>query len=187
MFEPRVIEFNGESKTVREWADKLGISKAALRDRIGRRGFPIERALTQGKIANLSFDRNCQEIKSKHIASLKASEKFHAHLKDLNSLPQSKRGISHRMAKHFSFRSPDGVVYHGKNIRHFVRVNKHLLPAHATIENKKGETLASSGLNKLKPTCSSPVGSWHGWTWYSGLEDKLNKGKDLLERNPNED
>lgn len=41
------IEFNGECLTVQQWADHLGITKAALHMRI-RLGWPLERALTTG-------------------------------------------------------------------------------------------------------------------------------------------
>lgn len=42
----RVIEFNGESKTMAQWAEQCGIRWDTLRSRIDRYGWSIERALT---------------------------------------------------------------------------------------------------------------------------------------------
>lgn len=41
----RLLEFNGELKTVQEWAEETGINQSTLRKRI-RSGWTIERALT---------------------------------------------------------------------------------------------------------------------------------------------
>lgn len=40
------IEYNGERKTAKEWADKIGITREALLDRI-KQGWLIDRALTE--------------------------------------------------------------------------------------------------------------------------------------------
>jgi hypothetical protein len=42
----RFIAYNGETHTLAEWADKLGISQDTLYTRIGQRHWPIERALS---------------------------------------------------------------------------------------------------------------------------------------------
>jgi hypothetical protein len=42
----RIIEFRGERKTVANWARYVGIKEVTLHDRI-RRGWPLERALTE--------------------------------------------------------------------------------------------------------------------------------------------
>jgi hypothetical protein len=42
----RVLELNGERKTMAEWADKLGVRWDLLRCRIDRYGWTIEKALT---------------------------------------------------------------------------------------------------------------------------------------------
>ncbi|KOU50559.1 hypothetical protein ADK55_18630 [Streptomyces sp. WM4235] len=42
-----VVEFAGHSRCVTEWAELLGLSRDALRNRL-RRDWPIERALTEG-------------------------------------------------------------------------------------------------------------------------------------------
>lgn len=40
------ILFNGEELTISEWADKLGISRSTLCERLNKRGWSIERALS---------------------------------------------------------------------------------------------------------------------------------------------
>lgn len=42
-----VLEYNGESHTMSQWAEKLGIAKQTLKDRIRRYGWSVERALTE--------------------------------------------------------------------------------------------------------------------------------------------
>lgn len=42
----RIVEFEGEQHTVAEWADKLGMDKRALWDRLFVQNWSIERALT---------------------------------------------------------------------------------------------------------------------------------------------
>lgn len=41
------IEFNGESLTMSQWAERIGITRSNLRIRIKRLQWPIERALTE--------------------------------------------------------------------------------------------------------------------------------------------
>jgi hypothetical protein len=48
----RVIDLNGEKKTIAQWAEKLDISWYCIRDRIDRYGWTIERALTTPKMHN---------------------------------------------------------------------------------------------------------------------------------------
>jgi hypothetical protein len=43
----RVVEFNGESMNLTQWARKLGLSKAAMYERVAK--WPIERALSEPK------------------------------------------------------------------------------------------------------------------------------------------
>lgn len=42
----RLLTFNGETKTVAEWAELRGLSRDLIGSRINRRGWPVERALT---------------------------------------------------------------------------------------------------------------------------------------------
>jgi hypothetical protein len=42
----RILELNGERKTVAEWADHLGVKYDLIRNRVDRYGWSIERALT---------------------------------------------------------------------------------------------------------------------------------------------
>ncbi|MFA5990501.1 MAG: hypothetical protein WC803_12970 [Sphingomonas sp.] len=44
-----MIEFNGERKSLTEWANYIGISKSTLSARINRYGIPLERALSSKK------------------------------------------------------------------------------------------------------------------------------------------
>lgn len=41
-----MITFNGETKTMAQWSEDTGISYAALKTRLNRRGWSVERALT---------------------------------------------------------------------------------------------------------------------------------------------
>lgn len=43
----RIIEYNGERHTVSEWGSITGISSGAIRARLDRFGWPVERALTE--------------------------------------------------------------------------------------------------------------------------------------------
>ena len=46
MAEPKMYTFNGETHTLRDWAEITGIPKKSLRSRLGK-GWPLERALTE--------------------------------------------------------------------------------------------------------------------------------------------
>ncbi len=48
----RVIELNGERKTIAQWAEQLGVGWTCIRDRLDRYGWTIERALTTPKMHN---------------------------------------------------------------------------------------------------------------------------------------
>lgn len=56
----RIIEFQGKSKTIHEWADFTGIPASAIRTRIDRDKWSIERALTEPSICgkNQSYGKN---------------------------------------------------------------------------------------------------------------------------------
>lgn len=41
-----LLEFRGETKTMAEWSEQLGIASGVLQQRLGRHGWDIERALT---------------------------------------------------------------------------------------------------------------------------------------------
>lgn len=40
------VEHDGERLTIMEWSQRIGVSVWALRDRLGRRGWPVAKALT---------------------------------------------------------------------------------------------------------------------------------------------
>jgi uncharacterized protein YjcR len=42
----RLLTFSGETRTVNEWAEKLGIHRRTITSRLDRHGWPIEKALT---------------------------------------------------------------------------------------------------------------------------------------------
>lgn len=96
----------------------------------------------------------------------------------VKSDPKWMAGVENRSCKNWSIRSPIGIVYHFVNARVFFEENTRLF---------KDTTLKSflSGVSSLRPTsrAKKPIGSWRGWTWYSALEDRLNNGHDLLNRN----
>lgn len=43
----RLLEFRGETRTVAEWAELLGLKSVTIRDRLDRLKWPLEKALTQ--------------------------------------------------------------------------------------------------------------------------------------------
>jgi len=45
----RRIEFRGETLTLSQWAERLGLKEATVRNRLDRAGWPVERALTQSR------------------------------------------------------------------------------------------------------------------------------------------
>lgn len=53
----RIIEFNGESHTVAEWADIIGMSQDVLLSRLNSNTYTIERALTEPKNQRGKFAR----------------------------------------------------------------------------------------------------------------------------------
>lgn len=63
----RYLTFNGETLTVAEWADKIGVKRHTLEERL-RRGEPIESALTRktkvntGEIARLAREHNIKYL-----------------------------------------------------------------------------------------------------------------------------
>lgn len=46
----RIIEFDGKSLCITEWASRIGVTHQALRRRIDILNWPVERALTEGKL-----------------------------------------------------------------------------------------------------------------------------------------
>lgn len=45
-FDARLIEYNGKTLCISEWADEVGVFKKVLSDRLGKLGWDIEKALT---------------------------------------------------------------------------------------------------------------------------------------------
>lgn len=45
-----LINFNGKTQNLNQWADELGINRVSLRGRISKLGWSIERALTERKV-----------------------------------------------------------------------------------------------------------------------------------------
>jgi hypothetical protein len=90
------------------------------------------------------------------------------------------KGPQHPQAIVCEFRSPTNVVWHVKNITHFVRTHPELFNPEDLIIKKK-KSLAISGLLSLTAR-TRPTGSWKGWTLVSKIENYINKGEDLLGR-----
>lgn len=63
----RCLTFNGETHTISEWAEKIGVKRHTLEERL-RRGEPIERALTRktkiitGDLAKLAKEHNIKYL-----------------------------------------------------------------------------------------------------------------------------
>lgn len=74
------------------------------------------------------------------------------------------RGPKHYFARSFALRSPDGVVYRGRNIIDFVRTHPELFEAD-DLRERAGTCRAAKCLSRLRPTVKSPASSWKGWTW----------------------
>jgi len=60
----RVIEYDGMSLCLQEWADRLGLNKRTLRERL-ERGWSVERALTEPLQSQFSNRKNREDQTSK--------------------------------------------------------------------------------------------------------------------------
>lgn len=101
--------------------------------------------------------------------------------------PGLRSGVDNIHAKHWSVRSPRGLVYQFKNALEFFRTHPDLFDPDDIRLRKGGDCRASSGFSSIRPgsRASDTIGSWKGWTWYSIYERRFNDGGDLLERNSN--
>lgn len=189
----KLITLNGVTKTQKEWSIETGLTTGSIRGRL-RRKWTLEDALSKPRVSSivhlLEWRKTHPEWNDLRLKALRSSEKAKAAVKKLLERPERQPGIQNQRSADWSLRDARGKVHKFRNVAHFVRENKHLFPEGTTVlkyKNGRKYTNAENGLSLLRPTNKHQRGSWHGWTWYSGLEDKLNKGKDLLERNPDED
>jgi hypothetical protein len=102
-----------------------------------------------------------------------------------HKLPGMAKGPQHHKSIVCELRSPTGIVWYVKNVRHFIRTHPELFNPEDLIINKYKDgsvrCKAISGLAKLTAR-TRPAGSWKGWTLVSKVENYDNKGKDLLDR-----
>ena len=71
----------------------------------------------------------------------------------------------HINARYYALRAPDGTVYRGRNINHFVREHSWFFDPDDLCERYKRTTRAALGLSALRPTRKNQLPSWKGWTW----------------------
>jgi len=140
------------------------------------------------------------EVKKKRSATQKSSGHFKrmvdaANAKEVREKAIETRGLNRNCqsvpenysAKFWSFRDPNGVPRHGKNLVCFVRENAHLFAPCDLIARQANQpvlTRAYCGLKSLRPSENAKKipGSWKGWTWFSIAERRFNGGGDLLQR-----
>ena len=86
--------------------------------------------------------------------------------KDCETNPLRGKFETNLHAKEWHLRSPDGVTYHFRNLRHFIRNHKHLFTEHElAITDGKAKTRVESSLYLLSPDCRKPARTAHGWSW----------------------
>jgi hypothetical protein len=76
-----IIEFNGEKKTLMEWADSIGLTYTCLHQRIVINGWDVARALTQGEMT-----ASQRSARSKYAVSVRESKRY----ANLHGLPPAK-------------------------------------------------------------------------------------------------
>lgn len=79
-------------------------------------------------------------------------------------------------ARSYALVAPDGTVYRGRNLAHFVREHRELFdPADVRPREDRPTSLicrATIGLGQLRPgrKMERQPASWKGWTWYDDDE-----------------
>ena len=73
-------------------------------------------------------------------------------------------GETNGASVHYSFRSPDGVLYTGRNISHFVRNNSHLFSAYHLQHSPSSKHRVSRATVRLTRLNLGLNKSWFGWT-----------------------
>lgn len=101
--------------------------------------------------------------------SLRAVERVETHIPEMQaglaSSPICQPDERHHNAREWRLRAPDGTVYQFRNLRHFVRTHRELFSDDELETIKSGVCKAAFYLGRLRPTLSSHLQSWHGWTW----------------------
>lgn len=101
--------------------------------------------------------------------SLRAVERVETHLPEMQAglaaSPICQPDERHHNAREWSLRAPDGKIYKFKNLRHFVRTHNELFTDDELSALNSGVQKAAAFLQRLRPTLSAPLKSWHGWTW----------------------
>jgi len=91
-------------------------------------------------------------------------------------------------AKDWHLRSPDGEMFHIRNLRHFIRNHRHLFSARQLeIKGPGGRTRVESCLSTLSPRRKFPVTCSQGWTWVSfphEADPRLNTPPSTLFKEP---
>ena len=68
----RILELNGESRTVTEWANHLGVPSQRLYNRL-HYGWPIERVLTSLNYANVNNEAPKSSVSVSPVATVKVA------------------------------------------------------------------------------------------------------------------
>lgn len=141
-------------------------------------------------------------VEEKRISAVRVSEKVKESARATQKLfvgiawkkhPEKfsdKAGENHVTAAVFSIRSPAGVHYRFKNLRHFIRCNQSLFEdgdaVWVSYGIRPGQTSckAYAGIHSIKPSDRKKRinGSWKGWTWVTLDDRAIHLSEDLLGR-----
>lgn len=83
------VEYNGETHTIKEWSEILGMNVNTLRDRLARRGWSVERAFTE-PIKYIPTNR-FKSSDPDEVEPTKAPDKWEDYRQQVKALLESKR------------------------------------------------------------------------------------------------
>lgn len=104
-----------------------------------------------------------EAARREHLASVEITPEV---IEGLRRSPLTTRGDRHHSAKSYRLVSPDGDIFRGECLQHFIRSCPELFAAEDRVERShRGASRASVGLGQLRPGRKSRRDSWKGWTW----------------------
>lgn len=144
------------------------------------------------KVCSLKCNRAGKEITEKGLSAMRdlTEEQKEARAKKAAGTMTGRagrgraaKGTRHHAAKFYELKGPDRTLYEFKNLRHFIRTNKHLfsedeLKTYST--SRPGTTYAEVALRNLfalRKDGERRTTHWHGWTIGDKSEESLKMKK----------